>query len=149
MPSYRSIGCHHIYHILNKKWKIKSSFLDTTFNVRIGCRISCRTPNVVYVITYQKCYAHYVGETKRPVRERMYEHLRSIENYGKAGIQKTPVADHFNLGCKRPARLQFHIVQTIRADPKKEGCTNLRRHRELFWMLTLRTLDPLGMNVHI
>jgi hypothetical protein len=67
--------------ILNKKWKIKSSFLNMTFNVRIGCRISCRTPNIVYVITCLKCYAQYVGESKRPIRDRM---LRAPQNYGKA-----------------------------------------------------------------
>jgi hypothetical protein len=135
--------------LLNKKWTLTSSFMQTNHRVRIGCRISCRTTNVVYTITCQKCKLQYVGETKRELRRRMYEHVRSIEQFGKPGIQATPVADHFNHDCKRPAKLQFQIVETIRADPTKESTTNLRRKRETFWILTLRTLEPMGMNVFV
>ena len=135
--------------ILDKSWKIKSTLTETTHKVRIGCRISCLTPNVVYTLTCLKCKSQYVGETKRPIRKRIYEHVRSIELFGKAGIQATPVSEHFNKICKRPAKLRFQVVETIRSDPTKERTTELRRTRERFWILTLRTLEPMGINVFV
>ena len=135
--------------MLDKSWKIKSSFNNSVHKVRIGCRISCLTPNVVYTITCLKCKSQYVGETKRPIRKRIYEHVRSIEQFGKAGVQATPVSEHFNHTCRRPAKLRFQIVETIRSDPTQERTTDLRRRRERFWILNLRTLEPMGINVFV
>jgi hypothetical protein len=40
--------------------------------------ISCELKNVIYCITCRKCKAQYIGETCRPLRQRIYEHLYSI-----------------------------------------------------------------------
>ena len=100
---------------------------------------------VVYSIKCLKCQTQYVGETKRQIKKRMYEHLHTINNYGK--IQPTPVSEHFNIECKRPACLEFQVLETIRGDPTLEGTTKFRRNREKWWILNLRTLDPAGMNI--
>ena len=128
---------------MSKSSKAYSSFLERPIKTKISCRISCLTPNVVYVITCLKCFFQYVGETKRELRRRIYEHLRSIEKFGQPNIQSTPVSEHFNLHCQKPAHLNFQVVEVINKDPKIENTTTLRRKRESWWILTLRTLDPL------
>jgi hypothetical protein len=78
----------------------------------------------------------------------MYEHMRSIEKHG-TGVQPTPVSEHFNCVCKRPHKLQFQILETIVGDPSLDATTKLRRKRETWWILNLRTLEPMGLNVHV
>jgi hypothetical protein len=141
------ITCRYC-RIMNFDQRTKSSFQQKYYPVRLDCRISCRTVNVIYSITCLKCYSQYVGETKRQIRKRIYEHVRTIDNFGTKGIHNTPVSEHFNIQCKRPARYQFQVLETIRADPLMEDTTNLRRRRELYWILTLRSLEPFCMNVH-
>jgi hypothetical protein len=79
----------------------------------------------------------------------MYEHMRTINEFGKPGIKATPVSEHFNNICRRPHKFKFQIIETIRGDPKLEATTIHRRKRETFWILTLRTLEPFGINVHV
>ena len=105
--------------------------------------------DVVHLITCLKCSTQYMGETKRELRKRMYEHLYSIEKFGQQGVQTTPVSEHFNINCKRPAKISFQILEVIRADPNCDKATKLRKKRESWWILTLRSLDPFGMNTHV
>ena len=79
----------------------------------------------------------------------MYEHIRSIDKFGKYSLQATPVGEHFNNACQRPARYNFQILETIRGDVSLNQVTAYRKKRELWWMLTLRTLDHIGLNTHI
>ena len=51
----------------------------------------CTDKNVVYELTCKLCGATYVGESKRPLRLRFNEHLRSAVNETKL----TPIGDHF------------------------------------------------------
>jgi hypothetical protein len=76
----------------------------------------------------------------------MYEHLRTINKYGYPGIQATPVSLHFNDECQRPAKLKFQILETIQGNPDLASTTTLRKKREKWWILSLRSLDPMGMN---
>ena len=126
-----------------------SSFLQKELPTNVLCRTSCLTPNVIYCITCLKCQNQYIGETKRKICKRIYEHLRTINNFEKDNIVPTPVSEHFNIQCKRPAKLRFQIIETINADPDLENTTTLRRKRESWWILTMRTIEPFGMNVHV
>jgi hypothetical protein len=133
---------------LDKSNQALSSFLGINIKTKILCRTSCHTTNVIYLITCLKCRTQYVGETKRKIRQRMYEHIRSIQKFGPA-IQSTPVSEHFNLCCKKPARLNFQILETIKGNVALDLTTKFRRKRETWWILNLRTLEPMGMNVHV
>ena len=141
-----NITCKYC-RMIKKSDTIKSSFLTQDFKPRLLCRISCLTTNVIYLITCLKCECQYVGETKRQLRKRMYEHLRSIQEHGQLGNQTTPVSTHFNVVCKRPAHLQFQILETISGNTDDLSTTLYRKKREKWWILNLRTLDPLGINV--
>ena len=76
----------------------------------------------------------------------MYEHIRSIEKFGYRTVPYTPVGEHFNKVCHKPARYIFQILETIKGDPHSPATKNHRHNRELWWILNLRTLDPLGLN---
>ena len=41
-------------------------------------KVTFELSNVIYIINYNKCGLQYVGETKRPIRNRMYEHYNSV-----------------------------------------------------------------------
>ena len=135
--------------MMNKEEKVHSSFLEVDYKAKILCRTSCLSTNVVYLITCLKCKCQYVGETKRPLRKRMYEHLKSITEHGKPGTLSTPVSTHFNSMCKRPTKLNFQILETISGNTDEVSTTLRRKRREKWWILTLRTLDPLGINASV
>ena len=141
-----TITCRYC-RLMIKEESVHSSFLDVIYKAKILCTISCQSTNVIYLITCLKCKCQYVGETKRQLRRRMYEHLKTIQEHGKLGTLATPVSAHFNTLCKRPAQLNFQILETIRGDPESLSTTLRRKKREKWWILTLRTLDPLGINV--
>ena len=70
--------------------KFTSNHYKKEFNVK--GKISCKSMNVVYLITCRKCAVQYVGETGRALRDRMADHRSAIK------LQKnTPIGLHFNL----------------------------------------------------
>ena len=85
--------------ILENSNIIHSSFLEKSLNGHIGCCTSCLTDNVVYIINCLKYKSQYMGETKRCIKARMYEHLSTIEHF-RPGKQSTPVTQHFKMFCQ-------------------------------------------------
>ena len=141
-----TITCKYC-RMISQGENVRSAFLEINYKAKLLCRTSCLSTNVIYMITCLKCECQYVGETKRQLKRRMYEHLKTIQEHGKLGTLATPVSTHFNSVCKRPAKLNFQILETIRGNPDELSTTLHRKQREKWWILTLRTLDPLGINV--
>ena len=54
---------------------------NTNGDVRLKGRFDCTAAGVVYVITCQRCYKLYIGETGRRLSDRFGEHLRSVEGF--------------------------------------------------------------------
>ena len=98
LPTPKNTTCGTIIckycKMLVKSEKIKSATLDIEFKNRILCNTSCQTTNVIYVITCLKCQSQYVSETKRQIKRRMYEHLKTIQEHGNQHSQPTPVSTH-------------------------------------------------------
>ena len=44
-------------------------------------KITCELSNVIYMINCNQCGLQYIGETKRPIRNRMYEHYSSRKGH--------------------------------------------------------------------
>ena len=57
-------------------------------------KLTCELSNVIYIITCNKCGLQYIGETKRPFRNRMYEHQSSVQKFQPE--KSTPVSRHFS-----------------------------------------------------
>ena len=68
----------------------------------------CTDKNVVYELECKMCGARYVGESKRPVRLRFNEHIRSM----LSNTEFTPVGDHFRK--KHPAASKNKSLLGIR-----------------------------------
>ena len=96
-------------------------------------RLTCSSPNVIYLIEWRNCSSRYVGQTSRPLHHRISEHLRNI----RAG-RATRVSAHFSDSCTS-SDFSFTAL---------EHCPNSRKRllKENSWMRRLKTLVPDGLN---
>jgi hypothetical protein len=107
---------------------------------------NCQAKNVVYCITCKNCKKQYIGETKRPFRKRILEHLRDIRNYDPKRDLNLPVARHFNSQGHHSTDVQCHIIEIIKKDPDNTETTVYRKNREQLWIHKFRTISPEGIN---
>ena len=105
---------------------------------RLRHQLSCTTLNIVYLITCTKCKKQYVGQTTKQLNTRINHHRSDIRNK-----KSTYIAKHFNL----PNHSLADPVQPIdKATDTNNTITELYR-LEAFWIKTLRTNIPKGLNV--
>ena len=123
--------CHMI-----REETFKSHSTGTTHKTR--STFTCKTRNLVYLIQCRKCGLQYVGETANPLHIRMNGYRSDIHTW------KTdkPVAAHFNLPDHTLDDLQVMGIEKIHNND-----TEWRKHRESYWIFTLDTLAPTGMNL--
>ena len=114
-----------------------SSTFKATFNFNDS--VTCKTRNIIYLITCVKCNKQYVGETGRCLSDRLTDHRSCILNK-----KQTPIAIHFNEhGHSSTRDLKAIAIEKI-ADPTYNN--NIRRERELVWWGKLGTRYPQGLN---
>ena len=101
---------------------------------------NCTSSNSVYLIECRICGVQYVGETGNDVRERMRNHRSTIKHYQKHTDK--PVASHFSLPHHSLDDLRLIIIESLGKQSKFR-----RLHRETFWINTLRSTSPLGLNL--
>ena len=106
--------------------------------------ITCELSNLIYLITCKKCGLQYVGETKRPFRQRMYEHTRSV--IADQENRHTPVSRHFSQHNHGVKDMEFSIIHWM-GSPDKSDNTPARRSQELYYIWLLPTLAPAGINI--
>ncbi len=106
--------------------------------------VTCKSNNLVYLITCKKCLAQYVGETYRRLHKRMYEHLRDIETQ-----KHTPVALHFNTPGHHISDIKFEVASFVYtyAPPDSEDGIQIRRSVEKLWIHRMRTNRFPGLNI--
>ncbi len=103
--------------------------------------ITCTTTNVIYLLKCP-CGLGYVGKTNRALKTRIAEHRCSIRNQDP----KSPVAMHFLQAKHSVASLTYQGIEHVK-HPRRGGDTNrLLLQRESFWIFTLGTMSPKGMN---
>lgn len=97
----------------------------------------------MYVITCDKCQIQYVGRTTRRLRDRLYDHLYDIEKDKLTNVAKHWIYVH----QKDVSSLFIQGVEKI-ATPVGGGGGkfHLLCKREVFWIFSLNTRIPLGMN---
>ena len=112
----------------------RSIFNNTTRNAYyITHRLACRDTNIVYCISCSSCDQRYVGQTSRPLRRRIAEHLNDIKRQ-----RETPVSAHFNT-CG-PGCFQFTGLERV-PDERQ------RLLKEASWIERLHTTAPHGINI--
>lgn len=107
----------------------------------IKSRISCKTKFVVYLLKCP-CGLFYIGKTIRELKTRISEHKSSIRNRDV----KSSVARHFNEFGHDMCSLRFQGIEFV--SPLKRGGDRDKviLQREAFWIHTLQTEHPKGLN---
>ena len=113
--------------------------------------IDCHSSNVIYLITCNKCFLQYVGETAQQLNARFNGHRTGIKHPKKHGFCRI-LSEHFNKGCCKNASYQVQILEKLEGNGRTArgaldaSQTSKRKARELYWMLKLRTVYPYGLN---
>jgi len=100
--------------------------------------MDCNSENVIYIITCKRCRQQYVGETERRLKDRLNGHRSNIKNK-----QNTAVAIHFNNYGHSITDLNIMPIEKLKHSDKK-----LRQNQEKFWIKTLKTNYPNGLNYY-
>lgn len=127
-----SSGCKVCKYAVRKPTRLVKNF-RTNASFPIVHNLSCNAFNVLYLITCTNCKLMYVGQTSRPLRTRIYEHLRSIRM-----LAATSVARHFTSECN----VNHFSFTALEHCPNQEK----RLYKENLWIKRLTTLHPQGLN---
>ena len=106
--------------------------------------LSCKSKNLIYLISCKKCQLQYVGETQNTLRERLTGHLSDIR-------RKTdkPISLHFNSINHSINDLIITPIEKLKDNATdQEQERKQRLIREDFWIDKLNTLTPNGLNSH-
>lgn len=96
-----------------------------------------RSRNCIYMIICIKCGIKYVGETKNSLSTRMIQHRYNLRHQKEVD---TPLVQHYlyhGSASMRMAGLQRDVNWTDWE----------RKKRERFWIFSLGTKDPFGLNI--
>ena len=120
---------------LDTSTSFKSAYPANKTVYYIRHSFTCESTNIVYLITCTKCKKQYVGCTTQSLRYRINHHRSSI-------IRKMPsyIYKHFNL--------QDHDITNLKVKPidTTEDVNDLH-NLEKYWIASLSTLVPFGLNV--
>ena len=100
---------------------------------------TCTSRNVIYLITCSKCKKQYVGLTTLQLNVRINHHRSNIRNK-----VKTYISNHFNFEDHTLADLKVQMIDKVTTE---ENPLQTLQHMEQYWIQTLQTLEPLGLNV--
>ena len=92
--------------------------------------VQCGTSNIVYLLECTKCFEMYIGETKRPLRERISEHVQ----YARSIIPTKATGIHFNKPGHSIANMKFVVLEQT-----KNSDDLYRKERETFFINKFRT----------
>jgi len=130
--SNRCRACNYI--TVSKTFK--SSSTNSKFWLRTN--VSCKSNNIVYLITCKKCNKQYVGETGRTLGERITDHLSCIRTF-----KDTPIALHFN---QTDHSLEDFSIMAIEKIQDTKDARTVRLLKETTWQTILQTAHPHGIN---
>lgn len=106
----------------------------------------------------------YIGQTARPIKTRLNEHKSQIKRHlskiqevagtvlqvknkldeGKKPYGETSIARHFAEAKHNVTDIRWQVIEEINVDAA--GRERRLLQREAYWIMTLETLAPLGLN---
>ena len=89
-------------------------------------KVTCELSNVIYIINCNKCGLRYIGETKRPIRNRMYEHYNSVQKLQSE--KSTPVSRHFTQNNHSVKNMEFSIFHWMGDPTSPNASTKCKSH---------------------
>ena len=94
---------------LDTKPYIRSTSKSTYHNLKIKNTISCKTRNVIYVITCTRCKTQYTGMTTQPLHNRFSTHMREMFSKRPPNWVQTRLYRHF--------QKKHHLPSDVRVQP--------------------------------
>ena len=107
--------------------------------------------DVIYLITCDKCKLQYVGETFHKLNNRFNWHNSCFRYPKKYSFYKIP-NEHFEKGYSKDSLYSVTIIEKLERAGRTDRsgmdklCQLLRKARERYWMIELRTMYPYGFN---
>ena len=133
--------CCQYSAMLDKTGRIKSVVTKKEYNTQ--SQASCPSNNIVYCLCCLVCGKHYVGQTKRPLFERLREHVRNINQDNDIHI----VGRHLNEpGHEGIKSLNVRVLNFAKGHPDSKSSLCMRLDLESKWIKRLRSLVPTGLN---
>ena len=136
--NYKCNNCQQC-HFTRKTQQFYHPHTGKAFNVR-GI-ILCKTTNVIYMLKCP-CGLAYIGKTSRALKTRISEHRSNIRNHDK----KSPVAVHFSTLKHSVSTLSYVALEHVQLPRRGGDINSLLLKRELYWIYSLNTLSPNGLN---
>ena len=108
----------------------------------INDKLHCGSHNIIYMIYCGKCDLQYIGETGQTFRKRFYGHKTTYNQK----LTK-PIPKHFNQPDHNLEDVRVILIEQIPEQNTLEESISFRKTRENFWINTLKTVTPLGLNI--
>ena len=127
------------------KGKCESDHFSSTSTGRsypIRQQLHCKSTNVIYLITCNKCNVQYVGSTTNKFKVRFRNHKSAMSTKKNT----CEVAIHFNKETHVLSDFGFVIIKQICNFSEHNNLDNRLLTREAFWSAQLCTLQPHGLN---
>ncbi|CAJ0934573.1 unnamed protein product [Ranitomeya imitator] len=102
---------------------------------------TCDSTYVVYLIKCP-CGLGYVGETTQHIRDRISQHKSTI----RCGRTLLPIPAHFLDFKHQVSQLRYQIIDHVTIMRRGGDRIKKLKERESFWIYSLQTLSPLGLN---
>ncbi|CAJ0965859.1 unnamed protein product [Ranitomeya imitator] len=102
---------------------------------------TCESTHVVYLIKCP-CGLAYVGETTQTVRDRVAQHKSTI----RCNKTHLPLPHHFFEKNHSISQLRFQVLEQVDIPRRGQNRTKMLQRREAYWIYTLQTLEPKGLN---
>ena len=117
----------------------------TKFSFKIRENLTCNDNHLIYLIECRECCKQYIGQTKRSLRRRIYEHVNDIRNHPK---RPTSVSAHFNTSCMRDD-LKITPIFKCPVFEDEEKTTRTRLEIEQYFISAFKTYYPYGLNISV
>ncbi|CAJ0930958.1 unnamed protein product [Ranitomeya imitator] len=102
---------------------------------------TCDSSYVIYIIKCP-CGLAYVGETTQAIRDRVSQHKSNI----RCNRDHLPLPHHFRTTGHSVAQLRYQVLEHVDQGRRGQSRTRLLKKREAYWIFTLQTLEPKGLN---
>ena len=117
--------------------------------------LNCKSENIIYLIYCKTCNFQYIGETKNRLQTRFSGHRSNI----RMGNSCQLVHKHFQDDCHGLGNCRIIPIEKIdtgglnrqNLDPVyfERQVSKLRIEREKYWITTLQTAYPFGLNSRV
>ena len=144
--------CGHSSCKLCNDFSMDHTFTSTvtgrTYHIKSHENLNCNSQNIIYLVTCNYCKLQYVGETSKSLKTRFNNHRSAskMENTQKILYQHFKQSPCNESGFKVQILEKLHGTGHLDNGKINPEETQKRTKAEEFWISTLQTIFPYGLN---